>query len=46
MISFGKAAASHSGLIPLKTLERMIYKVLSVNYMHRFPPLAAVSPVG
>ena len=46
MISFGKAASSHTGLIPLKTLERMSYKVLSVHYMYRFPPLAAVSPLG
>ena len=46
MISFEKVASSHSGLIPLKTVERMIYKVLSIHYMHRFPPLAAVCPLG
>ena len=29
-----------------KTTERTIYKVLSLHYLHLFPPLAAVSPLG
>ena len=30
----------------LKTTEQMIYKVLSLYYLHRFPPTAAVSLLG
>ena len=30
----------------LKTTEWMIYKVLSLRYLHLFPPLAAVSLSG
>ena len=30
----------------LKTTEQMIYKVLSIYYLHRFPPTAAVSLLG
>ena len=30
----------------VKTTERMIYKVLSLYYLHLFPPLVAVSLLG
>ena len=30
----------------LKTTERMMYKVLSLYFLHLFPPLAAVSLLG
>ena len=30
----------------VKTTQRMIYKVLSLYYLHLFPPLAAVSLLG
>ena len=30
----------------LKTIESMIHKVLSLSYLHLFPPLPAVSLLG